>query len=51
MSVGSSMLIRAAITADEWTALRKAALDRNMSTPEAVAKALRQTYNLNGETK
>lgn len=43
------ILVRIAITAEEWRAVRTEALKRNESAAETVAHALRATYNLNGE--
>jgi hypothetical protein len=40
-------MLRASITSDEWTALRKLALDRKVRTTDLVADALRTAY-LNG---
>lgn len=47
-SVVAPIMVRAAITPDEWTALRKLALDRKTTTQSLVADALRKTYNLEG---
>ena len=46
------MNVRASISRDEWTALRKIALDRNTSTQTLVAEALRAAFTLspNGDT-
>jgi hypothetical protein len=41
------IMLRASITSDEWTALRKLALDRKVRTADLVADALRTAY-LNG---
>lgn len=45
------ILVRAAITRAEFDLLRIAAIQANVNTSELVARALRATYNLNGETK
>jgi hypothetical protein len=41
------IMLRASITSDEWTVLRKLALDRKVRTADLVADALRTAY-LNG---
>jgi hypothetical protein len=41
------IMLRASITADEWTALRQLALARKVRTADLVADALRTAY-LNG---
>ncbi len=38
------IMVRAAITRPEWDELRKVAIDRNASTAELVARALREMY-------
>lgn len=39
----STRMMRANITADEWAALRKLAIDRGTTTAELVAAALRSS--------
>jgi hypothetical protein len=41
------IILRASLTQDEWTALRKLALDRKARVSDLVADALRTAY-LNG---
>jgi hypothetical protein len=38
-------MVRAAITPEEWTAIRKRALDLGISTTELVARYLRKGLN------
>jgi hypothetical protein len=45
------IVVRIAVTPEEWRAVRTIALERNESAAETVAHALRATYNLNGEPK
>jgi hypothetical protein len=45
------IMLRASITRAEYDALRIEAIRQNSSTTELVARALRATYNLDGETK
>lgn len=42
MTAHAPIMVRAAITSDEWTAIRKLALDRNMSTAALIAEAIRK---------
>jgi hypothetical protein len=36
-----SIMVRAALTSKEWTALRKLSLDKGVTTSELIARALR----------
>jgi hypothetical protein len=48
MAATPGVMLRASLTQDEWTALRKLALDRKARVADLVADALRTAY-LNGE--
>lgn len=43
------MLVRIAVSPEEWREVRTIALMRNETAAETVAHALRATYNLSGE--